>query len=445
MNRIANQIYERWKQRGWIPTPGVKRRFYQLHRGNQEEREAAMTAYYLQSIKMTLWGGVFWLVLAGVVFLCSFLGREQGIPVLRGDYGEEAKEISIAYLDESQSRKEVSLEVPAVSYREEEVEEAFDRAFSYAEERFLGNNSDLDCIREDLDLVDRIPGSGIEIRWEIPPDACIDGDGHVVNENLERPYKTQISMVLSYGELEQWRTYELEILPAVLSEEASEEKALEGELADYLAKQPYDRQITIPSDFGGVKLLGTAGRMGGGGILLPAGLVLLCLLVRRHSGLSEQRKKQQEAYLCAYPGFVEKLCLYLNAGTTVRGALARVTAEYERHGKQEEQLYAQLKILMNELSVGVHAEDAYMNFAKRIGVLPYMRCMSFLNQETRHGGGEVAKQLAQEATAAFEQRKERAIRKGEEAETKLLLPMILLMIASVLLVMVPAFLDFSSF
>ena len=86
---------------------------------------------------------------------------------------------------------------------------------------------------------------------------------------------------------------------------------------------------------------------------------------------------------------------------------------------------------------------AYEDFGKRIGLRSYMKLSSLITQNLRMGTGGMGKILDQEMREAFEDRKAYAKTRGEEASTKLLIPMLMLMGIVMLIVMVPGFMSFS--
>ena len=64
-----------------------------------------------------------------------------------------------------------------------------------------------------------------------------------------------------------------------------------------------------------------------------------------------------------------------------------------------------------------------------------------MSQNLRKGTKGMTQILKQESLQAFEERKARARRLGEEAGTKLLLPMFLMLAVVLVIVIVPAFLS----
>ena len=71
----------------------------------------------------------------------------------------------------------------------------------------------------------------------------------------------------------------------------------------------------------------------------------------------------------------------------------------------------------------------------------YVRLGALLSQNLRKGTKGLTQLLKTEALQAFEDRKANARRRGEEAGTKLLLPMFLMLSVVLVIVIVPAFLS----
>ena len=80
------------------------------------------------------------------------------------------------------------------------------------------------------------------------------------------------------------------------------------------------------------------------------------------------------------------------------------------------------------------------NFGRRCDVQVYIRLGALLSQNLRKGTKGLTELLKLESIQAFEERKAQAKRLGEEAGTKLLLPMFLMLAVVLVIVIVPAFL-----
>ena len=83
-------------------------------------------------------------------------------------------------------------------------------------------------------------------------------------------------------------------------------------------------------------------------------------------------------------------------------------------------------------------QKAYSDFAGRCSLSSYLKLVSLLEQNRKTGDSRLRLALLQEAREAFDQRKNTARQLGEEAGTKLMLPLIISLITVMITVAVPA-------
>lgn len=79
---------------------------------------------------------------------------------------------------------------------------------------------------------------------------------------------------------------------------------------------------------------------------------------------------------------------------------------------------------------------------RRFGLSQYKMLSVLLVQNLRKGNENLLELLEREAAAVTEERKRNAKVQGEEAGIKLLLPMVMQLIVVLIILMVPAFLNF---
>ena len=142
-----------------------------------------------------------------------------------------------------------------------------------------------------------------------------------------------------------------------------------------------------------------------------------------------------------YPEIIHKLALYMGAGMTIRNAFGKMGNDYGKQkppGKKR-YVYEEIILLCRELQSGTAEPEAYAHLGKRCRLQPYMKLGTLLSQNIRKGSGDLLIKLRQEASAAFEERKNRAKKAGEEAGTKLLLPMMMMLCIVMVLIMIPAY------
>ena len=169
------------------------------------------------------------------------------------------------------------------------------------------------------------------------------------------------------------------------------------------------------------------------------GILLYALQKQNIRKAEEERKKQM---IEDYPEVISKLTLYLGAGMTVKKAWRKITEGYmkEKEDKNERYVYEEMRQTCHEMDSGVTEAEGYENFGRRCDLQIYIRLGALLSQNLRKGTKGLSELLKLESIQAFEERKARAKRLGEEAGTKLLLPMFLMLVVVLIIVIVPAFL-----
>ena len=165
-------------------------------------------------------------------------------------------------------------------------------------------------------------------------------------------------------------------------------------------------------------------------------VVVFFLLDRDLEQKNEERKMEMRK---EYPGLVNRMSLYMEAGMTIRGAFLRIGSEYAVGERAENPLAIQLAIACNNLQSGVSEAVVYEAFGRRTGTQEYTRFCSILSQSLKKGSVEICSRLRQEGEQAMEEGLRFQKKRGEEAETKLLLPMMIMMAMVMLLIMIPAF------
>ena len=143
-----------------------------------------------------------------------------------------------------------------------------------------------------------------------------------------------------------------------------------------------------------------------------------------------------------YAGIVGKLSLLLGAGMNISHAWEKIALSYRRQRESGEIgcrfAYEEMLGTFYEMQDGIGELQAYENFGKRCQLGAYRKLSSMLVQNVRKGAKGMQKLLEEEEWEAYEQRKSWAKRAGEEAGTKLLLPMGIMLVIVLAILMIPA-------
>ena len=168
-------------------------------------------------------------------------------------------------------------------------------------------------------------------------------------------------------------------------------------------------------------------------------IILIFLWILPDNNLSAKIGERNRQLLTDYALLVNKLALYMGAGLSLRSAIIKIaqSADKTRFFAKE------LEIAVRELENGISEQRVIERFADRCGIPCYIKLSVLLNQNIRKGNNNLQKQLREEVKKAFEERKILAGKYAQEAGTKLLLPMVLMLIVVMIMIMYPAFVSFT--
>ena len=102
-------------------------------------------------------------------------------------------------------------------------------------------------------------------------------------------------------------------------------------------------------------------------------------------------------------------------------------------------LYQEMQNTSMEIENGIMETDAYRNFAERCNVKEIRKFASLVIQNLKKGNEELAYFLKDLSDEMWEVKKNEVKQKGEKANSRLLLPMMLIFIGILIMILVPVF------
>jgi Flp pilus assembly protein TadB len=173
--------------------------------------------------------------------------------------------------------------------------------------------------------------------------------------------------------------------------------------------------------------------------VLPVGLLVAALLpVSQIRSLRRQVEERRRAVLRELPELLSVLMLLVGAGESLQNALLRCA----REGEDGHPLYRELKRAMHAVQNGESFQLAMDGFARRVGVQEASVLTSALLLQYRKGGSDFVHALRELSFSLWEKRKSIARTKGEEAVSKLSLPLVLIFFVLMVIIGSPAILGF---
>lgn len=411
----------------------------QLHPG--EAKGYLKTDYYVKKTALSL----------AVVFVGTLLGGAvrlgaQGEIVLGGDgsiprgEGEGSFEITVAADYEG---KEVTFRVPVEHRRltREEAERLFGELMEKLPRLILGANESLEAVSGRLRLEKRYEGYPFSVEWNSSNLRVVSAEGDVYPESV--PRQATLSARLAYGEYSREGEFSVTVIQPVLSAEEELYRELEQLVLQTEEKSREEESFRLPGEFRG-KALGWHQVTEDNSIALWMGAIAAAAAVYMFSDrdLHGRLEKRRNAMKREYPEMVHKLALFVGAGMTVRGAFQRMAGDYaakRKEGGDLSPVYEELLYTCRELHSGISEGAAYEHFGRRTGLQEYIRLSTLLTQNLKRGNSMLLGRLREEADRAADERLQQSRKLGEEAGTKLLIPMVMMLAVVMVIIMIPAF------
>lgn len=440
--KIAMYLYKRSCSRlpELFSAPQVEQDLKQLYPG--EARECLRTAYYVKkgaiSLAIMLSGTWFAAAVRYSVLSGRIVGEEG--EVLRGEYREEARDIELL-ADYGDKELAFRLQVEPVLLTGEQREALLEEFLRELPGYILGKNGDLQNVTHDLALEERYGDYPVCVEWESDRPDIISDTGNVAV--VEQAEEAVLRAHLSYGGVLRTEEITVTVGPPPLTEEELLYKEMEEMLQEAQRASLEQAEWRLPSEWRG-ESIGWRQAAEDNSLLLWAGAMAAAAAsyLISDKDLHKQLEKRKECIHREYPEIVHKLRLFLGAGMTVRGAFRKIAGDYEeryKSGSRASPAYEEMLYACHEQYSGVSEGASYEHFGKRIGLQEYIRLSTLLMQNLKRGNSALLERLREEADKAAQEQLQRGKRLGEEAGTKLLVPMILMLAVVMAVIMIPAF------
>lgn len=334
-------------------------------------------------------------------------------------------------------------------YTETQWKEVLEEAIPYLEGVMLGENEDANHVDKRLNFISRIPKTSIMVEW-IPKDyLLIASDGNINNREMDNEKEeTLVTAILKYQDKKVEHTIPITILPITLEKDEKLYKDLVRTLDNTAQVNETHKNWKLPERIGKYLITWEMPETNSSISLFILGLFASVLLwFYKDKELGDKMKLRNNQMLLDYPEIINKFNLLVNAGMTIKQAWIKISEDYKNttynSGGEIRYAYEEMLLTVNEFKLGIPEANAYEQFGQRVGLLPFMKFGSMLVQNLKKGNKGMVDLLQREAREAFQERKERAKRLGEEASTKLLGPMLVMLIIVLIIIMIPAFMSFS--
>lgn len=448
-NQIAMYLYKKLHiiKRGSIQSVHLKKDLEMLSLGISKEK--AYKEYIIQKLEFILL-----LFLLGTI-ICVFvkwqtnshnLIDKDGM-ITRNESGNASQEINLAVSAQGKSVEDITFSLESRIYTNQEIVSLYQEFLSPLKTKVLDKNTSFSDVVYPLNLINAVEGYPFYVEWRVSDLNVIDSTG-IVNYQYEEKEKNHIilSAEITYEDFEETEEIDIWVTEKKLSEKESWHRDIMTAITTIKNNTKDQPQVQLPTEIGGIEVAWRE-RKQDVSILYFVGICAVTIVIYflQDKDLHAKSLKRKKSILKEYPVIVNKLALYLGAGMTIRNAFLQITENY-RNQKEDRviknPIYKELVYSCNELQAGISEREVYEGFGKRIGLQEYTRLANILNQNLKKGNSTILIRLKEEGKVALNDRVLNKRKEGEEAESKLLLPMIMMLFVVMVMIMMPAFSSF---
>lgn len=393
-----------------------------------------------------------------IIFLFSFLAIVSGImqqqknetlnkgKIEKVESGEGSRKEKVElYVKDYDQSKKVSINIPEKTLTQEELTQIFKTAKKEAEKKFLNKNTSLDEIRSSVKLPKSLLNDLVECKWNIEENSLISFDGKLKKDKIPKQGKIlNASVTLVCQKQECIYNFSFCVKQPIYSKIDQ----VSNKVKEKIKKQKKEKSyIQLPAKINGHKLKWSYPKQHTQVLLLMLGaFICVMLYLRVYEETTQKEKARSRELNYYYAEIVSKMCLFLGAGMTTRMIWEKMSLTYLKQRQKNEiatiAVYEEMLLTYNQMQEGLSEIEAYQEFAIRCKETKYKKLVSLIIQNIQKGQQEMIALLEQETDVAFSERKLYAKKKGEEASTKLLLPMMIMLFIVIAILIIPAIFAF---
>lgn len=356
---------------------------------------------------------------------------EKSLPG-EGSYTQELHVISDVY------EGEVTVEVPERQVSKEDAGKLFKQAIAEIDQTVWGEAQNMDQVTEDLKVRDHYADGMVKARWDFSSD-LISSDGDIRQEEVVQDHVVTATVYLTCSPYEEIYEFSFHLYPEGLGSKEGFEQWLKGILEE---QDPESAEWILPDEVKDSAIQWKKEDENTGAALSVLGVVAMFAIAYSSSIEDKRRKRERMRELQSdYPSIVSKLVMFLGAGISLPETVERISRDYEQRQRKWGRIrpgYELVRQLHYEMKDGIGELSALEHFGNAAGRKEYRKLSLLLQQNQKKGNEDLLLRLEGEEAEAFEIRKNLAIKLGEEASTKMLLPLLGMLTVVIVIVIAPA-------
>lgn len=366
--------------------------------------------------------------------------------LLRREWGEGSYEVMLL-AEVGEEKERITYMVEERQFTEEELHSMLDELTKKLPQIIKGKNKTLSSVSEDLELLHQVQGYPFVINWKSSNYRLLSTEGKVCTEEISTETEEVIlTALLAYEEQCFQRQFFIRICEKEKNAETQRVKQLLELVTQNDEQSKQNKRIPLPKQLGAYVIdWKQIVPWQGGYFLLWAILGAAGVIFGMNYDLTKKDRERKEDLVAGYPEFVSSLQLYLGAGLSLRNAFFRIGEDYRRQKQKNgdmQYLYEEIMLTCNMLVNGLPEWEVYRKWAERCDEAHYRKLGYLLISYGRQGNADILSRLEGEVFDAWEEKRQMFRKVGEEAGTKLLFPMVLMLLVVMLLILLPVYMSF---
>lgn len=379
--------------------------------------------------------------------------RESRIPVKdlnRNEAGHGSRLVTLDVATDDGYTDRIKVKVNERVYSDEELEEYSRRLDEVLWTEILGNNESAGYVTSGLNLMDKMDGFPFDITWKSDRPQIINGSGIIDRAKLKEEdpnnegVQVQLCATCKYKDYSEDKMayVELHSTPESVRNITEESIDLSIKESDTTSQNEHEQKLPEYAGKTAVSFYKPASNRGWAVLFIGTVFAFLVMAAsdRKIKDRAESRRKQIEE---DYPNILNQYALYHTAGMNPRAIWYNICGRYEENldaaGKNRRYAYEEMITTKKMMEEGCGELNAYDEFARRCQSIRYRSFINLVKQSVVKGSRGLNEMLEDELGKAQTDKINTVRSRASEAETKLLLPMFMMLITVIAIVVIPAF------
>ncbi len=365
----------------------------------------------------------------------------DGYTITRPDYGKLKKRVKID-INGNGTHESAEFDIEPYKLNDKEINNLLDDVKEYIDNNICLDNKSLEEVNSNLNLIDSYPyDSEVTISWIVDGEGVIDYDG-VVNRQKEDKI-VELVLQLDYMDISREYSYKVKVLK---KDEKSDVIADIKKSVEEANNETDTKIINLPKKVNGETITYTESKDNSSTFLLIilASVCIIAIFYSYKKDIDNKINMRNEEMIMDYGEVIHKFQIMLNAGMNITKAFEKICSDYKKNIRsnmaKRRYVYEEMCFTYSEILSNKSSQEAFREFGRRIGLVPYIRFSTILIQSLKLGNDKLISQIELEALEIVKERKEYIKQNAGRVSNYLLFPMVIMLGISIVIIILPALL-----